>query len=98
RSHSLSRRAFLRGTAGVSTLALLSACTAPAAAPGGAATGQADDAGGAPAGEAVTLTFLNRGGQFIEDVMNTQMDLYRETNPDINFEINAVAGDNHQEA
>jgi multiple sugar transport system substrate-binding protein len=46
----------------------------------------------------VTLSFFNRGGQFIEDVMNQQIELYRQTNPEINFTINAVAGANHQEA
>lgn len=92
RSHPMSRRAFLRGTAGVSTLALLAGCVA--AAP--AAPGTGGEA--APSDAAVTLTFLNRGGQFIEDVMNKQMDLYRQSHPEINFEINAVAGANHQEA
>ncbi|MEM7034177.1 MAG: substrate-binding domain-containing protein, partial [Chloroflexota bacterium] len=51
-----------------------------------------------PAQQQVTLNFFNRGGQFIEDVMDQQMSLYRESNPDIEFEINAVAGASHQEA
>jgi multiple sugar transport system substrate-binding protein len=92
----LSRRSFLHGTAGAATLALLAACApAPTTAP---TTGAAGEPGTTPAGAQVTLAFLNRGGQFIEDVMNTQMELYRETHPEINFEINAVAGSNHQEA
>ena len=45
----------------------------------------------------VTLNFFNRGGQFIEDVMDQQMALYKETHPEIEFEINAVAGASHQE-
>ena len=87
----LSRRAFLRGATGAASLTLLAACV-PTTAP------TTSDGGAAPSGEGVTLTFLNRGGQFIEDVMQQQMDLYNESVPDISFEINAVAGDNHQEA
>jgi multiple sugar transport system substrate-binding protein len=90
----LTRRTFLQGVGGASIATFLAAC-APAAAPTAPA---ADDDSAAPGEAAVTLTFLNRGGQFIENVMNTQMDLYRESNPNINFEINAVAGANHQEA
>jgi multiple sugar transport system substrate-binding protein len=80
--------------AGSATLTALAACTAqvPAAAPA------AEGGEAAPAGENVKLSFLNRGGQFIEDVMNQQMELYQESHPDIEFEINAVAGDNHQQA
>ncbi len=91
-SNKVSRRGFLRLAAGSAALTALAACAAPqpAAAPSG---GEA-----APAGEAVKLSFFNRGGQFIEDVMTTQMDLYKETTPGIEFEINAVAGANHQEA
>ena len=48
--------------------------------------------------EPITLNFFNRGGQFIENVMDQQMSLYREANPNIEFEINAVAGASHQEA
>jgi multiple sugar transport system substrate-binding protein len=48
--------------------------------------------------EPVTLNFFNRGGEFIAGVMDQQMKLYRETHPEINFEINAVAGASHQEA
>ena len=51
-----------------------------------------------PAQQQVTLNFFNRGGQFIEDVMDEQMSLYRESHPEIEFEINAVAGASHQEA
>lgn len=86
----LSRRRFLQFAAGSSALTILAACAAP---PGSAPAGEA--AGGSA--EGVQLSFLNRGGQFIEDVMNQQMNLYRETHPDITFEINAVPGDQHQE-
>lgn len=87
KQQSISRRRFLQFTAGSTAALALAACAAPTAAPGG------DGA----AAEGVTLSFLNRGGQFIEDVMGQQMDLYRESNPDVNFEINAVAGVSHQE-
>ena len=86
----LSRRSFLQLTAGSVAMSALVACAAPVAAPAGGEEGSA-------AAEAITLSFLNRGGQFIEDVMGQQMDLYRESNPDVNFEINAVAGASHQE-
>lgn len=52
----------------------------------------------APAREPITLNFFNRGGQFIANVMDQQMKLYQESHPEINFEINAVAGYSHQEA
>ncbi len=48
--------------------------------------------------EPITLNFLNRGGEYIANVMDRQMKLYQETNPDIQFEINAVVGAQHQEA
>ncbi len=86
----LSRRAFLQVTASGVLATTLAACAVqPSAAPA--------ESGGAASQEGITLSFLNRGGQFIEDVMNQQMDLYRQTHPEINFEINAVPGDNHQE-
>lgn len=47
--------------------------------------------------EPVTLNFLNRGGEYIAGVMDTQMKLYQETHPDISFEINQVVGANHQD-
>ena len=84
----MSRRGFLKLAAFTATGAALTACV-PAGAPGGAA---------APGAEPIVLNFLNRGGEFIANVMDTQMELYRETHPDIHFEINAVAGANHQEA
>jgi multiple sugar transport system substrate-binding protein len=92
--HALSRRAFLQLAAGSMTMSALAACAvqSPAAAPA------AEGGEAAPAGEGVTISFFNRGGQFIEDVMSTQMDLYRESNPEIQFEINAVADANHQQA
>ncbi|MEZ4866498.1 MAG: sugar ABC transporter substrate-binding protein [Caldilineaceae bacterium] len=87
----VSRRTFLQLTAGSVALTALAACAvAPSAAP--AAEGETASA------EGITLSFFNRGGQFIEDVMNQQMNLYRESHPEINFEINAVAGASHQEA
>ncbi len=89
--HRLSRRAFLQLTAGSAAVTALAACAGPVAAPAGS---EGEAAVGA---EGVTLSFLNRGGQFIEDVMGQQMDLYRQANPEINFEINAVAGASHQE-
>ena len=86
---SMSRRSFLQLTAGSAATLALAACTAvPAGAPAG---------GDGEAMEGVTLSFLNRGGQFIEDVMGQQMALYQESNPDVQFEINAVAGASHQE-
>ncbi|GIV75845.1 extracellular solute-binding protein [Litorilinea aerophila] len=87
----LSRRRFLQMAASTATMTALAAC---AVQPTG--SGEAGQAG-APAGETVKLSFFNRGGQFIEDVMNKQMSLYRESHPEIEFEINAVAGANHQE-
>ncbi len=47
--------------------------------------------------ETVTLNFLNRGGEYIAGVMDEQMSLYKETHPNIEFEINAVPGYSHQE-
>lgn len=88
----LSRRTFLQITAGSMAIGALAACAGPVAAPGGAAEG-----GESAGAEGTTLSFLNRGGQFIEGVMGQQMDLYRQTHPEINFEINAVAGASHQE-
>jgi multiple sugar transport system substrate-binding protein len=87
----ISRRNFLRLAAGGIALTTVAACAVPVQ-PG--ATGEA----AAPAADGVTLSFFNRGGAFIEGVMNQQMELYRETHPEINFTINAVAGANHQEA
>ena len=86
----LSRRSFLQLTASTVAISALAACAAPMAAPAG-------DEGSSADAEALTLSFLNRGGQFIEDVMGQQMDLYRQSNPGVNFEINAVAGASHQE-
>lgn len=89
----LSRRAFLQLGATSAVTAALAACAAqPAAAPSDAAE---SSAGAAAAG--VTISFLNRGGQFIEDVMNQQMSTFQETHEGYNFEINAVPGDQHQE-
>lgn len=85
----MTRRGFLKASAIATTGLALAACVAPQGAPGGSQ---------APAGESVTLNFFNRGGEFIANVMDEQMQLYRQSNPDINFEINAVAGTNHQEA
>jgi multiple sugar transport system substrate-binding protein len=48
--------------------------------------------------EPVTLNFFNRGGDYIAGVMDSQMELYRESHPEVSFEINAVAGFSHQEA
>ena len=48
--------------------------------------------------EPVTLNFFNRGGAYIAEVMDSQMELYRESHPEISFEINAVADYSHQEA
>lgn len=91
KQQSMSRRQFMRVSAGSAAVLALAACAAPSAAPAG--EGEGDGA----TTEGVTLSFLNRGGQFIEDVMGEQMALYRESNPDVNFEINAVAGASHQE-
>lgn len=86
----LSRRSFLRAAGGGIVATALAAC---AAAP---VTESGESA--APSGEAITLSFFNRGGQFIEEVMNEQMELYQESVDNVEFEINAVAGTNHQEA
>lgn len=86
----ISRRSFLQLAAGSAATFALAACTP---APAGDSGGSSDGA----AAEGVMLSFLNRGGQFIEDVMGEQMALYQESNPDIDFEINAVAGSSHQE-
>ncbi|MCY4083224.1 MAG: sugar ABC transporter substrate-binding protein [Caldilineaceae bacterium] len=84
----MSRRSFLQLAAGSTAVAALAACAPPV--PAGTTT----DASAEP----ITLNFFNRGGQFIENVMDQQMSLYRESNPNIEFEINAVAGASHQEA
>ena len=90
----LSRRAFLQLSAGATVVTALAACaTMPATAPAGGETAGETAAGA----EGITISFLNRGGQFIEGVMGQQMDLYRQSHPEINFEINAVPGDQHQE-
>lgn len=85
----MSRRNFLQLAGGSTAVAVLAAC-APPPAPVSSGAGAAE--------EPVTLNFFNRGGQFIENVMDQQMALYRESNPNIDFEINAVAGASHQEA
>ncbi len=85
--HNLSRRDFLRVSGAAAGSLALAACTVTPVAPGG-------DMGP----EAVTINFFNRGGAFIEGVMDTQMALYQESNPHVEFEINAVAGYSHQEA
>ena len=53
--HSLSRRDFLRATAGIAGVTMVAACAAPGAAPaaGGGAV--------APAGEAIEVTFMGWG-------------------------------------
>ncbi len=86
--HNLSRRDFLRVSGAAAGSLALAACTAVPMAP----------AAGDMGPEAVTINFFNRGGAFIEGVMDTQMALYRESNPHVEFEINAVAGYSHQEA
>ena len=85
--HNLSRRDFLRVSGAAAGSLALAACTVTPVAPGG-------DMGP----EAVTINFFNRGGAFIEGVMDTQMALYQESNPHVEFEINAEAGYSHQEA
>ncbi|MBV7333660.1 sugar ABC transporter substrate-binding protein [Chloroflexi bacterium TSY] len=86
-SKTLSRRRFLQLAAGSAAVTTLAACAVPVA-----------PAGGGASQEPITLNFFNRGGQFIEDVMDQQMTLYKESTPNIEFEINAVAGASHQEA
>ena len=85
--HNLSRRDFMRVSGVAAGSLALAACAVAPVAPSG-------DMGP----EAVTINFFNRGGAFIEGVMDTQMALYRESNPHVEFEINAVAGYSHQEA
>ena len=85
--HNLSRRDFMRVSGVAAGSLALAACAVAPVAPGG-------DMGP----EAITINFFNRGGAFIEGVMDTQMELYRESNPHVEFEINAVAGYSHQEA
>ncbi|MCB0105851.1 MAG: twin-arginine translocation signal domain-containing protein, partial [Caldilineaceae bacterium] len=58
----LSRRTFLHLSAGAAAMTALAACaTMPASAP---ATGET-----AASADGITISFLNRGGQFIEGVM-----------------------------
>ena len=67
----MSRRSFLQLAAGSTAVAALAACAPPVPA------GTTADASAEP----VTLNFFNRGGQFIENVMDQQMSLYRESTP-----------------
>lgn len=50
-----------------------------------------------PVEKEITLNFLNRGGEYIAGVMDEQMSLFKESRPNISFEINAVPGYSHQE-
>ena len=84
----LSRRAFMRLTGVAAGTMAIAACTTVAPSGGGEGAGM----------ETVTLNFFNRSGEFIAGVMDQQMSLYQESNPNIEFEINAVAGYSHQEA
>jgi len=104
----LSRRGFLKSTAVGATLATVSACAATATpqviekevkvVETVVVEKEVKVVETVIVKEPVTLNFFNRGGEYIAEVMNQQMELYRESHPEINFEINAVAGYSHQEA
>ncbi len=106
----LSRRDFL-GLAAAATAGVVATACAPEViretvevevtreveVPGEAVVEQVEVTVEVPVEEPVVLNFLNRGGEYIAGVMDQQMSLYRESHPEISFEINAVPGYSHQE-
>src|SRR5688572_2957974 len=89
-SASFSRRAFLKTSALLTIGASLAACVAPTAAP--------PAEGGAASAEAPTISFFNRGGEYVFETMDLQIEEFKKTHPDWQFELNEVAGFSHQEA
>lgn len=74
-SMSLSRRQFLRASAGLAGLAALAACAAPGAAPGPGAA--------APASEVITISFMGWGGVGEDEGVRAAIDVFHEETPNI---------------
>lgn len=72
----LSRRQFLRATAGVAGMTALAACAAPSGAPAG-------DEGGAASSEAVEITFMGWGGTEEDEGVRAAIDVFQEEEPGI---------------
>ena len=86
----LSRRDFLKTSALLTVGVSLAACVAaPAAAPA---------EGGEPGVEPVLINFFNRGGEYVFQTMDLQINAFKERYPNFEFELNEVAGFSHQEA
>jgi ABC-type glycerol-3-phosphate transport system substrate-binding protein len=75
----ISRRQFLRGAAGGSALVLLAACAVPTAS-------VPADTGGAPALEAVTISFWHIWGGVRDEQLKTVLDDFSATYPEITVE------------
>jgi multiple sugar transport system substrate-binding protein len=73
----LSRRNFLRATAGVAGMAALVACAAPTAAPAGGSEG------GAASAEVVEITFMGWGGTEEDEGVRAAIDVFQQEEPGI---------------
>ncbi len=92
----MSRRGFLKASAMASAGLMLVACAAP---PTGAPQTGADQGDAAqPGEEAVLISFFNRGGEYVFQTMDLQINEFKKTHPNWEFELNEVAGYSHQEA
>lgn len=73
----LSRRNFLRATAGMAGVAALAACTMPGAAPAGGGSAAA------PAGEVTEITFMGWGGTEEDEGVRAAIDVFQQEEPGI---------------
>lgn len=76
----VSRRTFLQTSAALFTTAAVSACIPAAPGTGSGGTDGAD-------AEAVSLIHLHRGGDYLNEVVQSQADAYHEMNPNVTVEI-----------
>jgi multiple sugar transport system substrate-binding protein len=86
-----SRRDFLKTSALLGMGMSLAACVAPT-------SGGAPAEGGAASEAPVHISFFNRGGEYVFQTMDLQINEFKKTHPNYDFELNEVAGFSHQEA
>ena len=87
----LSRREFLRASVVAAASVGLVACAVPQA-------GAPQEAGAGADQEKVLIKFFNRGGEYVFQTMDLQINEFKKTHPNYDFELNEVAGFSHQEA
>jgi multiple sugar transport system substrate-binding protein len=86
-----SRRDFLK-TSAVATVGLTLAACVPA--PAGAPQGSGQAVSAAP----IQINFFNRGGEYVFQTMDLQIEEFKKSHPEYEFDLNEVAGYSHQEA